>query len=278
VWLLASVLVHGPLPLVANALSESRLINAIANALPPPPNVFGRVSVYLNQQGFPQVFSDIVDVNAPPVGPPADAAVNAAINAGRRSTVQVEAAGCGRISSGSGFVTQRGFVVTNAHVVAGARALAVRDQRGAHDAVTIYVDPRLDVAVLSAPKVTATPIMWVTAPAGRGTAGVTLGFPGGQRTLTTRPAVVQARIEAIGRDIYGGGIVTREILALSSDVQRGDSGGPFVTSDGQVGGVVFAAATSDPGTSYALTAAQVSPSVAAAIARNTATDTGPCQL
>lgn len=278
VWLVASVLAQGPVSTIADALRQSRLVTAIASALPAPPNVFGRVSVYLNQQGFPQVFSGIGDVTAPPVGPPADTAVAAAVSAGQRSTVQIEARGCGRISSGSGFVTRPGFVVTNAHVVAGAQSLAVRDRRGFHEAVTIHVDPRMDLAVLSVPDVTAPPIDWVTTPTGRGTAGVTLGYPGGQRTLNPRPAVVQAEIEAIGRDIYGSGAVTRQILALSSDVQRGDSGGPFVTSAGQVGGVVFAAASSDPHTSYALTAAQVRDDVAAAITRNNMTSTGPCQL
>ncbi|MGH8884253.1 MAG: MarP family serine protease [Egibacteraceae bacterium] len=278
VWLLTSVLMHGPVPAVAKALRQSQLVTAIADALPAPPNVFGRVSVYLNEQGFPQVFADAGDVIAPPVGPPVGAAVSAAVSAGRGSTVQIEAEGCGRISSGSGFVTQPGFVVTNAHVVAGAKTLSVRDRKGAHKAVTIFVDPRVDLAVLSAPRVTATPIGWATTPVRRGTVGATLGFPRGQRTLNPRPAVVQAQIRANGRDIYGEETVTRDIIALSAGVQRGDSGGPFVTSDGQVGGVVFAAASSDPGTGYALTAGQVSSKVAAAIARNRRTDTGPCQL
>ncbi|MGH8903269.1 MAG: MarP family serine protease [Egibacteraceae bacterium] len=278
VWLLASVLMQGPIPSVAKALRQSQVVTTISHALPAPPNVFGRVSVYLNRQGFPQVFADVPEVTAPPVGLPADAAVNAAVYAGRSSTVQVEAEGCDRISSGSGFVTRPGFVVTNAHVVAGAESLTVRDLRGSHEAVAILVDPSLDLAVLSSPRARATAIDWVTTPAPRGTAGATLGFPGGQRDVNYRPAVVQAQFRAIGRDIYGDQTVTREILALSSGVQRGDSGGPFVTSDGQVGGVVFAASSSELGTGYALTAGQVSADVATAIARNRQVDTGPCQV
>jgi S1-C subfamily serine protease len=279
VWLFTSVLMHGPVPSVVKALRQSRLVTAIVSTLPEPPNVVGRVSVYLDRQGFPQVFAGAGDVTAPPVGLPSDAAVNAAVNAGRKSTVQVEAEGCDRISSGSGFVTQSGFVVTNAHVVAGAEFVSVREQRGPlRKAVAILVDPRVDLAVLRASRIRTTPIDWVSSPAHRGTVGVTLGFPGGQRTLNTRPAVVQAEIKAIGRDIYGGGMVTRDVLALSSGIQRGDSGGPFVTSDGKVAGVVFAAAASDPGTGYALTAGQVSSEVDAAIARNQPADTGPCQI
>jgi S1-C subfamily serine protease len=246
-------------------------------ALPAPPDVFGRVSVYLDRQGFPQVFAEIRGVTSPPVNPPTEGAVAVAADRGQLSTVQVEALGCGGISSGSGFVTEPGFVVTNAHVVAGGRALSVRDRSGLHEAVAIHVDPRLDLAVLSAPDITAVPISWVATPSTRGTAGAILGYPGGQRELAIRPAAVRARLEAVGRDIYGRGTVARDLLTLSSDLSRGDSGGPFVTSDGLVGGVVFAAADGEPGIGYALTAEEVSDDVAAAITRDTAVSTGACR-
>jgi S1-C subfamily serine protease len=277
VWLLASALVHGPIPGLAMELRESRLVTTIAWALPQPPAVFGRVGAYLDQQGFPQVFAEIDGATAPPVGPPDDTAVAAAVSRGELSTVQVEAFGCGGISSGSGFVTQEGFVVTNAHVVAGGNRVRVRDPGGTHEAVPILVDPEVDVAVLSSPGITATPIDWAPTPSARATAGATLGFPGGQRTLKYRPAVVQERLAAVGRDIYGQGTIRRDILVLASNVEPGDSGGPFVTSKGTVGGVVFAAAASEPGVGYALTAGQVSDEVADAIARNAEVSTGPCR-
>ena len=92
-----------------------------------------------------------------------------------------------------------------------------------------------------------------------------------------RPATVQARIDAIGRDIYGGSRVRREILALSALVGQGDSGGPFVSSEGLVGGVVFAG---DPGggTGYALTAGEVRPVVEDAIDRNQEVGVGACRF
>ena len=278
VWVLASVLTHGPSPALARSLSESRVVTAIAGALPPPPDVFGRVSIYLDRQGFPQVFAGIRSVTAPPVEPPTDAAVAAAAQRGQLSTVQVEAEGCGGFSSGSGFVTQPGFVVTNAHVIAGGDEVNVRDASGTHDAVPVHVDPGLDLAVLSAPDVTATPIDWVTNPARRGTSGATLGFPGGRRSLTVRAAIVRGRLEAVGRDIYGTDTVTRQILTLDSSVARGDSGGPFVTSEGLVGGVVFAAAAAEPGTGYALTAEQVRDDIATAVTRNAPVGTGACRF
>jgi S1-C subfamily serine protease len=112
----------------------------------------------------------------------------------------------------------------------------------------------------------------------RRTEGATLGFPGGQRQLVVRPATVQGRLDAVGRDIYGSEQARREILVLTAPVQQGDSGGPFVTGDGRVGGVVFAG---DPGgqpIGYALTAEEVRPEVDAAIAQNRQVAVGECRF
>lgn len=278
VWLLGSSFAQGPLPSVAKQVQGSAIVSAIDSGLPRAPDVFGRVGAYFDQQGFPQVFAGIGGGTAPPVDPPTQGAVAAAGQAGQASTVQVQALGCGGASTGSGFVTQGGFVVTNAHVIAGGDSVTVRDATGTHEAVAVHFDPALDLAVLSAPAAAAPAIGWASAPSERGTQGATLGFPGGQIELVIKPAAVRERQDAIGRDIYGGGTVTREVLTLSAEVRRGDSGGPFVTADGLVGGLVFAAAPTDPGTGYALTVEQVRPDVEAATARNTPVETGGCRF
>lgn len=279
IWLLGSAFAQGPVQSVAQQVRGSTVVAAIDGAMPPAPDVFGRMGSYFDQQGFPQVFSGIAGGPVgPPVDPPTEGAVAAAAQAGQASTVQVQALGCGGLSTGSGFVSQPGFVVTNAHVVAGGQSLTVRDQAGTHDAVAVAVDAALDLAVLSAPGMGAPPIGWAPGEAGRGVQGATLGFPGGQRELVVKPAAVRERHPAIGRDIYGRGTVNREVLTLAAEVVRGDSGGPFVTADGVVGGVVFAAAPGLPGTGYALTTQQVRPDVEAAIARNQPVDTGPCRF
>jgi S1-C subfamily serine protease len=279
VWLLSGVLAQGPVPALAQQVRGSQAVQALDEVLPPPPDVVGGLSAYLDGHGFPQVFAGLGGgIAVPEVPATADAAVRAAAAAGQPSTVQVRALGCGAtIGSGSGFVAEPGFVVTNAHVVAGFDRLTVRDAAGEHDAVPVLVDPDLDIAVLAAPDVDAPAIGWAADPAVRGVAGATLGFPGGQSEMVVRPATVRARLEAIGRDIYGDDRVRREILALSADVERGDSGGPFVTSDGLVAGVVFGG---DPagGTGYALTAEQVRPVVEDAIARNQEVGVGACRF
>lgn len=279
VWLLAGPLSQGPSATVAQQIRQSAVVGTLTRALPPAPDLFSRVGNYLDQQGFPQVFSELEGSTAPPVEAPSDTAVAAAQQAGQGSTVQIRASGCPPgFSTGSGFVTQPGFVVTNAHVVAGSESITVRDPQGSHEATPILYDPQVDLAVLSVPGTAASPIAWASSPVGRGTAGAALGHPGGQPQLNVEPAVVRERRQALGRDIYGGEGVSREVLILSARVRRGDSGGPFVTSEGQVGGVVFAAAPQDPGTGYALTVDQVRPDVQSAISRNQPADTGACRF
>jgi S1-C subfamily serine protease len=280
VWLLSSLLSQGPVPALAQQIRGSQAVQAIGAVLPPVPDAVGRISAYLDDQGFPQVFTGPGrgGIAAPPVPATADEAVRAAATAGQPSTVQISTAGCGGVlGAGSGFVAQSGFVVTNAHVVAGFDQLSVRDAAGEHNAVAIHVDPALDLAVLAAPGVQAPAIGWSVAAVTTGTEGATLGFPGGQSEMVVRPATVQARLDAVGRDIYGGSRVRREILALSVPVESGDSGGPFVTSEGLVGGVVFAG---DPGgpTGYALTAREARPVVADAIDRNQEVGVGACRF
>lgn len=279
VWLLGSALVQGPVPALAAEIRDSRIVDAVGRTLPPAPDLFSRVGSYLQSQQFPQVFSGLgADAVAPPVAPPADAAVAAAQAAGQHSTVQVLGTGCGGISAGSGFVTRSGVVVTNAHVVAGSTAVEVRDATGTTPAQVLLFDPALDLAVLGAPQLQAPPLGFRGTPAGRGDEGATLGYPGGAVAQVARPAAVRERRQAVGRDIYGRGQVDRDVLTLDAGVAQGDSGGPFVTADGLVAGVVFAASAGQPGVGFALTAADVAPLVEQAVAQGAAVATGECRL
>jgi len=280
VWMLASVLAQGPISALAEQVRGSAVVRALDAALPAPPDLLGRIAALLEDQGFPQVFvGPGYAVSAPPVPAAAEQAVRAAAAAGQPSTVQVQALGCGAVVGfGSGFVTRSGFVVTNAHVVAGFDRLRVRDAAGEHPAVTISFDPALDIAVLAVRQLSAPPIGWTDTPAGPGTEGATFGFPGGQPEMVVLPATVQGRLDAIGRDIYGQGSTRREILALAAPVQQGDSGGPFVTSKGLVAGVVFAGDPGHAGTGYALTAEQIRPVIDQAIDADQQAEVGACRF
>jgi S1-C subfamily serine protease len=89
---------------------------------------------------------------------------------------------------------------------------------------------------------------------------------------------VQGRLDALGRDIYGQGSTRREILALAAAVQQGDSGGPFVTSEGVVAGVVFAGDPGQTGTGYALAAEQIRFGIDRAIDADQQADVGACRF
>ncbi|MHB8450354.1 MAG: trypsin-like peptidase domain-containing protein, partial [Mycobacteriales bacterium] len=93
-------------------------------------------------------------------------------------------------------------------------------------------------------------------PVDTGASAIVAGYPE-DGPFNAVPARVRVREEVRGPDIYQNRQVTRQVYALRSTVQPGNSGGPLLSPSGGVYGVVFAASTTDPQTGYALTAAQV---------------------
>jgi S1-C subfamily serine protease len=175
-------------------------------------------------------------------------------------------------------VVANAYVVTNAHVVAGARdgAISISSIDGDNvDAHVVLFDPSLDVAVLHAPDLRAVRLKFTDGDPKRGTVGAALGYPGGG-ALTIVPAAVTGAYDAIGRDIYGQARVDRDILELRAQIERGDSGGPFVLPDGTIGGLVFAEARTDPDVGYALSPSSVEDRIAPAIGRTRVVATGAC--
>ncbi len=104
---------------------------------------------------------------------------------------------------------------------------------------------------------------------------MTLEHPGGG-ALAVVPAAVRGVFSATGFDIYGRSTVTRVVIELAADVQAGDSGGPFVTVDDRVAGVVFARAQTSSAVGYALAIGEVLSDVGPAIGRTGAVSTGSC--
>ena len=277
-WLIGSLLVRGPTREIARAVRHSSILEFTSKLLPDPPDLVASISQYLDTSGFPQVFAGLPRDIGPPVDPPTKEEARRAFEAGKDSTFRVLIPACGGIQQGSGWLAADSTVVTNAHVVAGGSTPTVQGLNGGDlEGEVVLFDPRTDVAILHVEGLTGTPLSLVGDTLERGTAGATLGFPGeaGGR-FEPHPAAVQARYEARGRDIYGRGIVVREIYELRSPVRQGDSGGPFVTADGRVGGVVFAASTTDGGTGYALTADEVRDDIAQGRSATEPVDTGRC--
>ena len=275
-WFLALNLVNGPFPGLARDIRRSAVVRGLDALLPEPPSLLAEVRRFLNRFGFPEVFAGLPPDPAAPVEGPTRRDLRAAVRAADDATVRVEGAACGRIQEGSGFLAGPGLVVTNAHVVAGVREPRVEEPDGtSHAAAAVLFDPLLDVAVLRVGDLGALPLDLADAPAGRGASGAVLGYPGGG-DLRAIPAAVRARLDALGRDIYGDARVRRDVYELQVEVVPGNSGGPFVLADGTVAGVVFAGSTTDPGIGYAIASTEVDPLLERAAAQRGPVPTGPC--
>ena len=276
IWFLALNLANGPFPGLSAEIRGSAVVRGLDAALPEPPSLLAQVRRLFNRFGFPDVFSGIPPLPTDPVDPPSQAQARAAVDAAAASTVQVLGNACDLIQEGSGFVAADGYVVTNAHVVAGVDDPEIRSTAvGDEPADTVVFDPKLDIAVLHVQSTPGRPLPLATEPLDRGTPGAVLGFPGGG-PLQAHRAAVRRTFDAVGRDIYSRDQVERMVVELQTLVRPGNSGGPFVLPDGRVGGVVFAASSSDEDVGYAIAAGEVDDALRNAVGRTTEVDTGPC--
>jgi len=275
IWFVALNLVNGPFPSVAKEIRGSAVVRTLDGALPEPPSLLAQVQRFFDRFGFPDVFSGIPPLPTAPVEPPTLAEEQSAFDAGMRSTVKIYGEACGRVQEGSGFVAADGYVVTNAHVVAGVRSPVVQTQQDQRrSATTVLFDPVLDLAVLFVQDSSERVLRLAQGDTERGDAGAVLGYPGGG-PLTSSGAAVLRPMEAIGRDIYGGEAV-RSVLELQVEVHPGNSGGPFVLADGTVAGVVFAASSTEDDIGYAIAAGEVRPRLDEAVGTTAEVGTGPC--
>jgi S1-C subfamily serine protease len=279
VWLVAAVISspNSRFTSLDAAVARSNILHSIDKILPQAPSVFGDLQSFLNNQGFPQVFSTLTPPSTPDVSTPTTAQTRALADPALSSVVKILGTACNTEQEGSGFVVGKGLVATNAHVVAGESAgnTAVLLGSTAYRATPVFFDPSFDLAVLrtNAPLGAALSISPTTVP--RGTQAALLGYPE-NGSLSVQGAGVTAQITALGSDIYNSGAVTRSVYAVDADVLPGNSGGPLVGPGGQVVGVVFSRSTVYQNVGYALTSPGVLARVQAAEADQSAVSTGQC--
>ncbi|KOG59536.1 MULTISPECIES: MarP family serine protease [Streptomyces] len=275
-WVAASVLSAAPSQSLTTAIRNSTLLGAVQEAMPQTtPAWFSRATSALTEAGFPQVFNPFENESTARVArPTGDSVTPAATNAARLSTVKIEGAVGTEGREGSGFVYAPRRVMTNAHVVAGIDRPSVRvgGVGPSYAARVVLFDPDRDVAVLYVPDLRA-PVLRFDGGAVRGDSAVVAGYPQ-DGSLNLQAATVGNRVRATGQNIYNDRTVTREIYAIRSTVRPGNSGGPLLTTEGRVFGVVFARSTSDAETGYVLTAAEVAGDARSAATATTPVDTG----
>ena len=275
VWLTGGLLAAGPSPTLATQAQTSFFVRAVNGYFPAPTEIATELARLLDDTGLPDLFIGLEPLPAPPLDLPDDPLVQRLAQAAVPSIVKVTAATCFSQSTGTGFVIDRGYAVTNAHVIAGASTVKLASGDALVDAVPVLVDPELDVALLYAPSLTAPSLEFARADPERGATGATFGFPGG-RNMVVAPAAVAGSYDAHGRDIYGQKRVTRAVLELRARIDQGDSGGPLILADGTIGGVVFAEARTDEEVGYALTPSAVLEAIGPSLGRTGLVSTGSC--
>ena len=68
------------------------------------------------------------------------------------------------------------------------------------------------------------------------------------------------------------------MYSLFTTVRQGNSGGPLLTPEGKVYGVIFARSLDDPDTGYALTADEIAEDIRAGLSANQQVDSQGCAL
>jgi S1-C subfamily serine protease len=251
------------------------VLTALDAVMPPVPSVIARAQAFVSNEVFPLAFAAVTQPSTTSVPLPTPSATTALAARTAPSVLKVTASGgCGVTRVGTSFVVAPGLVITNAHVVAGEPVVTVRSAQGTTKASLVVFDPSLDVAVLRVPGLTARPVPLDARIAATGTEAAVIGFPGGGPRTDT-PAGVAGSLTAQGRDIYGGGLASRAIYAVTASVLPGNSGSPLVSGNAALG-MVFSRSLSQAGLAYAIRGSALVPEVARATHATTTTTSGAC--
>jgi serine protease Do len=140
-------------------------------------------------------------------------------------------------ATGSGvIISDQGHVVTNNHVVEGARSLEIVLADGETlEGQLVGTDPFSDLAVIRANGDLPAPAVWGNSDAlAPGEPVVAIGSPLGNFVNTVTAGV----ISATGRSIdTGSGYQLQDMIQTDAAINEGNSGGPLVNMAGQVVGI-----------------------------------------
>jgi S1-C subfamily serine protease len=165
------------------------------------------------------------------------------------------------VGTGSGFIWDaQGHVVTNFHVVAGARRFSVTlHDHTTFDAALVGADDTKDIAVLRIEDAPAN-LQPIRVEKGLelsvGQKTLAIGNPFGlDQTLTT------GVISALGRSVPGaGGVTIRDMVQTDAAINPGNSGGPLLDSAGRLIGMntmIYSQSGSSAGIGFAVPVAAI---------------------
>lgn len=164
-------------------------------------------------------------------------------NFGNQSTIQ----------SGTGFfINSEGYVVTNHHVIQGARNIQITTDEGhLYKANIVGMDSLTDLAVLKLDSDEIFPSIsfadpdkirvgeWVIA------IGNALGLPGG-------PTVTVGVVAALDRTLPAGNLHLTDLVQTDAAINEGNSGGPLINLKGEVVGINSIVVSSAQGIGFAV--------------------------
>ena len=162
---------------------------------------------------------------------------------------------------GSGFLIESGgrYVLTNDHVIADVAELRVGFSDGTElPARIVGRDPRLDLALLAVDAPRAPALRLADADDIEvGEWAVVLGNPFGDEVTATAGLVAATGRGAAGSLLPGPAIGFRTFLQLDARIHRGNTGGPVLSTAGEVIGVAVATGERPGELSFAVPAARV---------------------
>jgi S1-C subfamily serine protease len=275
-WYLGLTFSQSPWVGLDNQISGSSIERTLDGFMPRPPAFLATIGNLFLPGNGPNPFSTILSLPPAPVTIP-PLVDTPGIRQATSVTSKVIATGCnGGAEAGSSWPVAAGYLVTNAHVVAGSSTIEVITANNNHfSAKVVLFDPNTDLAVLYVPGFVLQPLTIVDQDPARGTAGAVIGYPGGNAEQVVAAAVSGTEM-ARGYNIYGDALVTRDIEVLSARIIPGNSGGPIVNDAGQIIGVVFAQSTTQANVGYALTIPQIDKDLEAARGKTSAVSTEGC--
>jgi S1-C subfamily serine protease len=167
--------------------------------------------------------------------------------------IRIETTTCSESLVGSGFLIASDLVATAAHVVSGATAITLRSQTATTTGEVVGIDESADVALVKTQASLHGHFFAIAIePASVGTSVAAIGFPEGLPMTFT-----EGTISALDRTVPVGGVERSHLVQTDTALNPGNSGGPLLTTDGSVVGIVDAGLEDAQGISYA-----VSPNVA----------------
>jgi S1-C subfamily serine protease len=276
-WVLGVAVSGSALPGISKQVRSSAVLSEVDQVMPDQADqALKAFNEVVGSSFFPRYLEPFAPERIIEVGPPSDAiAGDPEVRAARASVLKIRGENeCGRGVEGTGFVYSPNRVMTNAHVVAGVDDPTVLVGNREVGGRVVHYDPDLDVAVLAVDGLARPFLRFDKTGEARDDAAV-LGYPN-DGPYNVQAAKIRSKQRLRSPDIYGSGSVIREVFSLRALVRPGNSGGPLLSEDGDVLGVIFAASVTDRDTGYALTAEQVSQSAAAGITSNAQVDTGGC--